>query len=128
VTVWPFFVVFDMALLMPDKVLELSSHRIEGISQSHIHIRISMVLIGLAACDQLVPWHLQVNANVKVVALLVMAMKLFNGHAAAVDAWVEMPKLVDFVANPSFHGIRGIELAKNDLQGNGFGGAHGAGP
>jgi hypothetical protein len=87
-----------------------------------------MVLIGLAACDQLVPWHLQVNANVKVVALLVMAMKLFNGHVAAVDGRIKVRKIVNFFAHPGIHSFRGLQVAKNDLQGNGLGGAHGAGP
>jgi hypothetical protein len=124
VTVRPFLVVFDMALLMPDQVLELSSHRIERISQCHIQVGISMVLIGLAACDQFMPWHLQINANVKVVALMVMAMKLFNGDTTTFYAWIKVPQMLNFFTDSGFYRFGGIQVAKIDLQGDRLGDFH----
>jgi hypothetical protein len=113
-----------MALLMPDQVFELPSDRIECISQSHIQVGISMVLIGLAACDQFMPWHLQINANVKVVALMVMAMKLFNGDTTTFYAWIKVPQMLNFFTDFGFYRFRGVQISKIDLQGDRFGGVH----
>jgi hypothetical protein len=124
VTVRPFLVVFDMALLMPDQVFELPSDRIECISQSHIQVGISMVLIGFAACDQFMPWHHQIHANVKVVALMVMAMKLFNGDTTTFYARIKAPQMLNFFTDSGFHRFRGIQVAKIDLQGDRLGGFH----
>jgi hypothetical protein len=97
--------VFDMALLVSEQVLQLALHGLERIAQCHMEVGVGRVLVGRSVCDQLVPWHRQVNADMEVIALGVVAVKLLDRDAATVEVRVKVPELVNVVANPGLCGF-----------------------
>jgi hypothetical protein len=63
-----------LAAHLPDVVLQLSAHPIEGISDRHIHVLIDMVFGGFPVHDQFPPRDQQVDADLEEVAVPVTAV------------------------------------------------------
>lgn len=106
----------DLALLVAGQVLELALHRVEGVADRDVDVGVGVVLVGLAAGDQLVARHLEVDADVEMLALLVVAVQQLDRDPAAHDAAVEAAQLLDLFPDPVLDRVRTLEVAEGDLQ------------
>ena len=109
-----FFVVFDVALLVPHPIFELTAHGRKSIPKCHIHIGVGMVLVRRPVGNQFMPRHLQIDSNMKVVALSVVAVKLLDGDVGAEEGRVKVSQMVDLGPHPGRNGFGGFQVAKMD--------------
>ena len=80
------FVGLDVLTFFADSLLELTLGRIEGVAERNVD-----VLVMLPVGDDLgVPRHADVDANLELVALLMVLARLCDGDAAARNARMEV--------------------------------------
>jgi hypothetical protein len=97
-------------------ILELPPHRFERIADRDIHIRVCVMFIRLAARDELAVRNGHINADVVLIALLVMPVPAFDHDATAGDAIVEFLQIFSVFANPGLDRLRAREISERDLQ------------
>jgi len=87
--------------------------RVERIAQGDEYVR-----VVVAVDDDLVLGHPQVEPHVELLALLLVAMALLDGDAAARDARVEGLELRRLLADARFQRLGARHVAERDLQGH----------
>jgi len=82
-----------------------------------MRVRIAVVCVGLAICNELGARHGHVHRDVKVLALPVVLVPLLDHNPAAHDAIVEPVELLRVAAHLGFKRGRMLEIAERDLKG-----------
>jgi CBS domain-containing protein len=85
-----------------------------------------MFQVRLASADQCVSSHFQVDADMEMLAGMVMPVQLFDHNMAVPNVGVELPQFFDFFSDLAFQFLGTFQVAKADLQWPGNGGSHGA--
>jgi hypothetical protein len=85
----PQFVHFHGAALPPRLIFQAAAGGVERIADGHVYVLMRVVLGRLAAHDEFIARHRQVDANMVELALMVAAMRRLDHHPAAHDAVAE---------------------------------------
>ena len=107
------FVGFDVTVKLAHIILKLAPGSIEGIAQCHINI-FMMVVVD----HNLMPRYADINADVVLLALVMVLVRLFHHHTAGgdvIEELVEFPRLVPYAFFKSF---RRSNVADSNLQWN----------
>ena len=97
---------FNIPSLNPDVVLQLSPRCVKGIAYGDINVFMSLLVIVLLADGQFFVRRGDVNANVVLIALVMVMMFRFNGNPATHNIRRESLQLGGFFTNSSFHSVR----------------------
>lgn len=74
-------------------VVKLAAHGVEGVANGDIDIFVSVVLTGVAICDDLTFWNCKLDADCKQTAFTVLMVGRFDDDAAVGDAPEEVLQL-----------------------------------
>jgi hypothetical protein len=95
---------FHLAATFACIVLELSSRRVESISNGNIHILVSMMLIRPAAYDQFTIRRRDIYSYVEKIAFVVMMVRRLHDNLATRDILAKPLDLFRPFANILFDG------------------------
>jgi len=105
------YVRLDDATLDSHDVLEFPGGGIESVAHRHVD-----VLVMVAIDSQLVPGHADVEANVELLALVMVTIALLDDDAATDNARMKFLELRSFLANTRFHRVGVLKITEGNLQ------------
>lgn len=99
-------------------IFELTACRAKRIADRDVHVEASAVERVIAANNYVGAWHGDRDAHANRIALVLVLMRAFDEHLAALDARIDVLQLDRPVAHERFERWRRVEIAKCNFQWN----------
>jgi len=106
----------DLALLVAGVFLDLATHGVKGIANGNINVAVSAMLVRFTACHQFPLRHLDVDADVVMIALVMVPVQGFYRDTATHDVLVKISQLFCTLANLGLDSLRALQITESDLQ------------